>query len=129
MNDPRDDELRALFAAQRQDDAAASRSFAQTVAAARRRAQRRPRLAAPLHALAGAAALLVIAVALGTWGRGRRAPGDSLAVDLGAVRWAAPTDFLLRTPGSHLLRGMPSLEHVPALSAPAGRVTPTDRDS
>jgi hypothetical protein len=29
-------------------------------------------------------------------------------VDLASVRWEAPTDFLLRTPGTELLRTVPT---------------------
>ncbi len=53
-----------------------------------------------------AAALLIVAVDVT---RRRASPMPSVAVDLDATHWRAPTDFLLATPGVELLRDIPEL--------------------
>jgi hypothetical protein len=55
-----------------------------------------------------AAAIVVIAVVLARPDR-TRPTGAPHVVDLGAVVWRSPTDFLLSTPGSELLRSVPAI--------------------
>lgn len=103
-----DRDLQERFAVQRRDDAAGltplgvllERERAPLVYTPRRRA-----VLAPL-----AAALAVVALAIHFIGRYPRAP----LVDLAAVRWVAPTDFLLQLPGADLLRTVPSFISLPS---------------
>ena len=55
-----------------------------------------------------AAAIVVIAVVLA---RPDQTPRITVrpAVELGTTAWRSPTDFLLNTPGSELLRSVPSM--------------------
>jgi hypothetical protein len=52
-------------------------------------------------ALAAVAATVVLTL-------GRPRPHRATLVDRAAVRWEAPTDFLLRAPGAELLRTIPT---------------------
>lgn len=103
IDDDRD--LHARFAAQRREDASVVRPFGAVLA--RRRA---PASLFRRNAMLVAAAASLAAVALGVHFIGRR-PRPPL-VDLAAVRWVAPTDFLLQLPGSELLRTVPSFTPV-----------------
>lgn len=111
-------DLRARFRAWREAEAEAGPSFRSTLAAARHRGARRPlrpvgRRAWSLAVLGGGivAAVLVVLVT--------RRRGRPPVVDLATVRWAAPTDFLLRLPGQRLLEGVPRLGDVDRLVAPS----------
>ncbi len=65
---------------------------------------------APWRVPVWAAAVLVAAVGVLWLGEGRERTGArSDLIDLGAAVWVAPTDFLLETPGSELLRSYPAI--------------------
>jgi hypothetical protein len=110
MNDV-DRELREMFARLRQEDRAHMPSFRAPAAREAPRWIWSPRIAV-------AAAVVLIALVLARPDRDPR--NTSLhVVDLGAAAWQSPTDFLLITPGSELLRT------VPAVGSP-GDWTPID---
>lgn len=145
MPDDSDRELRARFARLRTEEGEASGAFRVPGRAEPRREPRR--LPYRLPATLAAAAVIVVA-ALSLVDRESRAPRSdvehragplpSLAMDppafvSGSVRriplqlaWRTPTDVLLDTPGSELLRDLPSLGvsilgdlHAPAPPRPA----------
>jgi hypothetical protein len=96
-------DLRSQFQALRRDTALGTPAFGATLSGVterRRRAARARRQVAAI-ALGATAAVLLFAVL---------APHHKRAalVDLASVRWEAPTDFLLRTPGTELLRTVPT---------------------
>lgn len=95
-------DLRRRFAQLREADRERAPSFAQTHGRARRsrRATRRVR---PLM-IAAVAAVVIVAV----WMENARSFSPS-AVTPAIATWRAPTDILLRTPGSDLLGVMPAL--------------------
>ncbi len=98
-------ELRRHFAQLRAADRERTPGFAQTYA--RARARRSSRAALPMRRLVigAAAAGVVIAAA---WLARPRSFSSSTATPTIAT-WRAPTDILLRTPGSELLGAMPAL--------------------
>ena len=96
-----DRELRKLFAQLKGEDRARTPSFR---APAMRVAPRRR----PIVRVALAAAIVVIAVVLARPDQTPRIMAGP-AVDLGTTAWRSPTDFLLNTPGSELLRSVPSV--------------------
>ena len=96
-----DQELRKLFARLKDEDRGRTPSF------------RAPALRVapgwrPLARVALAAAVVVIAVVLA---RPDQTPRMTVhpAVYLGTTAWRSPTDFLLSTPGSELLRSVPAV--------------------
>ena len=95
-------EFRRRFAQLREADRERAPSFAQTYGCARRswRATLRRQ---PL--LVGVAAAAVIAAFLIMHGRSFSPPAATPPI----ATWRAPTDVLLRTPGSELLGAMPAL--------------------
>lgn len=97
MNDD-DRSLRELFARLKQEDRGRIPSFRMPKGRARTRAVWVPRVA-----IAAAIALVAIVLARPD----RPAPSVSV-VDLGSVTWRSPTDFLLATPGSDLMRTVPA---------------------
>ena len=96
-------EIRRRFARMREADEERAPSFAQTHG--RANAQRRPRATLRARTLvAGAAAVIVVAA---VWmARGRSVPPEPTPT---IMTWSAPTDVLLRTPGSELLGAMRAL--------------------
>jgi hypothetical protein len=99
-----DSEIRQRFAQLREADQERAPSFAQTYGHARaRRSWRATLRSRPL--LIGAAAVIVIAAISFAYSRSlsHSAAASSIAT------WRAPTDVLLRTPGSELLGAMPAL--------------------
>jgi hypothetical protein len=98
-----DRDLREQFAALREKTGAGAPSFRSTLADAARLGRPGIRLRYPVAVALGAASVAALALAVSHFG-GRRAT----LVDLTVVRWRAPTDFLLRTPGAELLRTMPA---------------------
>jgi hypothetical protein len=97
-------ELRRRFEQLRAADREGAPTFSQTYARARaRRMRRRALRVQPL--VIGAAAVVMIAVA---WLAHVRSFSPS-AVTPTIGNWQAPTDVLLRTPGSELLGAMPAL--------------------
>ena len=100
MNDD-DRDLRALFARLKQEDRARVPSFRAP------RAREAPRWGR-VGQVALAAAVVLIALVL-AW-PDRTPPAVARpAVDLRTVAWQSPTDFLLITPGSELLRTVPAV--------------------
>jgi len=97
-----DSEIRHRFAQLRESDRERAPSFAQTYGRARRRFGAMPRV--PPLAIAMAATVFIAAVWLAnTRSVSRPTPTPTIAT------WRAPTDVLLRTPGSELLGTMPAL--------------------
>ena len=97
MNDD-DRLLRELFARLKREDRAHTPSFRTPVRRVRTRSVWVPRVA-----IAAAIALVAIVLA-----RPDRPSSSVSVVDLGAATWRSPTDFLLATPGSDLMRTVPS---------------------
>lgn len=105
-----DDDLRARFAALRQEDSALLPRF---------RVGQQALGATPRLGRWIAAAALASAAAAVLWLVGRdREAGDRFALDLAAAVWRAPTDFLLETPGRDLLRQVPEVGRVMVPSLP-----------
>jgi cell division protein FtsN len=99
-----DSEIRQRFAQLREADQESAPSFAQTYGRARaRRSLRATRRVRPL-VIATAAAVVITAIGLAY----ARSLSPSAATPEIAT-WRAPTDVLLRTPGSELLGEMPAL--------------------
>lgn len=96
-----DRELRKLFAQLKDEDRGHTPSFRAPVMKVASRWILPARVAL-------AAAIVVIAVVLA---RPDQTPRTAMrpAVDLGTTAWRSPTDFLLNTPGSELLRSVPSV--------------------
>ena len=97
-------EIRQRFAQLRESDRVGAPSFAQTYARARsRQSWRAIRRVRPLM-IGAAAAVVIAAVWLArSWSL---SPSDATET---IATWRAPTDVLLRTPGSELLGTMPAL--------------------
>jgi hypothetical protein len=105
----RERDLRELFARLREEDRARTPPFYASVVA--RAQQRRPRSGWALRAAVAAAAVLVIALGYElrqTAVRRERARAEVRRPLLARPGWAAPTDFLLNTPGSRLLHTVPT---------------------
>jgi hypothetical protein len=100
--DDRDDALREAFGALRREDAQGAGSFASLVA--RPPVSRRGPALILGRTLAAAALLASLAVGLAV----RRAPPAPPAT-ASITAWTAPTDFLLRTPGSEVLDTIPRI--------------------
>jgi hypothetical protein len=121
-HDPADDRLRQAFAELRGADAAGAPSFAAVTTSARK-VRGAPSMA-PLLGRALAAAALAAAVAVGL--SVRRPPGPPAIASI--EPWTAPTDFLLRTPGSDVLDSVPHIvPRRPLLDVTAGQ--PSNRRS
>ena len=104
MHPSDDQDLRARFAALRDEDAAGTPPLGVMLARAQRgRAARRP-VVRWLPAIGVSAAGIVLAVALLRPGNRERS-----LVSLEAARWHSPTDFLLRVPGAEYFESVPSL--------------------
>lgn len=96
-------EIRRRFARLREDDKESAPSFAQTYG--RAHAQRRPRATLRARTLVvGAAATVALAA---VWLARARSVSSELTPTI--MTWSAPTDVLLRIPGSELLGAMPAL--------------------
>lgn len=109
MSDDREDrDLRARFEALSREVEAHMPGYALARSAGIPAARRRRW---PTLALAAAAALAVLGGTLVLSHRSSRRDRDALAalrLDLAAVTWVAPTDFLLETPGAVYLRTVPT---------------------
>jgi hypothetical protein len=101
MIDHDDDALRRRFHALAGEDEMAARPFRLPEAATR------GRWPATRLAVAAAAVLAVAGAAGYAWRVSR--PEPPYPIDLGAVTWNGPTDFLLVTPGASLLRELPRI--------------------
>jgi hypothetical protein len=99
-----DREIRQRFAQLREADQESAPSFAQTYGRARaRRSMRAISRVQPL-VIGAAAAVTIAAVAL-SYARSSSSSAGTPEI----TTWRAPTDVLLRTPGSELLGEMPAL--------------------
>jgi hypothetical protein len=107
MTDERDREIGAMFARLKAEERRDAPSFQEVRARATRRHAARWTRVPVLATIAAAVALLVI----GTLVRQDRTRPDVafLDVDLRASTWSSPTDFLLTTPGSDLMRMVPAV--------------------
>jgi hypothetical protein len=104
----RDDEIRQRFAQLREADRESAPGFAQTYARARARRSARAIHRVRPAVIAAAAAVVIAAV----WLANARSFSTHTVVTptIAAIAaWRAPTDVLLRTPGSELLGAMPAL--------------------
>jgi hypothetical protein len=101
MMDHDDDALRRRFQALADEDEIAARLFRLPERATR------GRWPATRLALAAVAVLAVAGAAGYAWRAFRAEP--PYPIDLGAVTWNGPTDFLLDTPGASLLRELPRI--------------------
>ena len=99
-----DHHVKQAFEALRREDAAGGPSFQATVAAARAR-----RTGAPGHRVLRLAAVVAVLVTVVVLSIRHGRDGRRLEIDLAAVRWQAPTDFLLTLPGDAVLRSVPQL--------------------
>lgn len=101
-----DNDLRERFAVLREEEATNRPRFG--VPAERRL----PRRIAPVWVAVPAAAAVAT-----VWfiGRDRGEPEAPYAIDLSSTAWAAPTDFLLETPGSDLLATLPDIGNTPPI--------------
>lgn len=97
-------ELRRRFAQLREADSDRAPSFAQTYGRAHARYGRRPVLRVRPLVISAAAAVLIAAIWIG---HERSLSPAAATTEIGT--WRAPTDVLLRTPGSELLGEMPAL--------------------
>ncbi|HVT41223.1 MAG TPA: hypothetical protein VHE78_19460 [Gemmatimonadaceae bacterium] len=97
-------ELRRRFAQLREADRAGAPSFTQIFERVRARPSWRATLRVRPLAIGAAAAVVVAAVWVAR-GRSFSPSGSSPTI----TTWSAPTDALLRTPGSELLGAMPAL--------------------
>jgi hypothetical protein len=104
-----DGDLPELFARLREEDRARAPSFQATIAAGARRRRLPPKWV--VRAVAAAAAVVVITFAYEyrqTAARRERARAELRHRVIARSGWATPTDFLLNTPGTPLLRTLPS---------------------
>ncbi|HEY8852121.1 MAG TPA: hypothetical protein VIM36_08070, partial [Gemmatimonadaceae bacterium] len=97
-------EIRQRFAHLRESDRDSAPGFAQTYARARSRQSRRVIQRVRPLVIAAAAAVVIAAV----WIAKPRSFSSRTATESIAT-WRAPTDVLLRTPGSEVLGAMPAL--------------------
>jgi len=99
-----DGEIRQRFAQLRESDRKGAPSFAQTYARARGRRSTGATLRVRPLVIGAAAAVVIAAVWLAN---ARSFSSHTLTPTI--ANWRAPTDVLLRTPGSELLGAMPAL--------------------
>ena len=100
MNDD-DRDLRALFARLKEEDRAGVPSFRTP------HGRQAPRWGSVARVAMAAAAILIALVL--AWPDRTPPAGARQVVDLRSVTWQSPTDFLLITPGSELLRTVPAV--------------------
>lgn len=105
-----DQDLRDRFAALRRDEETQAPEFAGLIGSRRERGRRRP--IKLIAAMAFSAAMIAAALFMGRapWNREfwrpHLEPGSQVA---SITKWKSPTDFLLETPGTELLRTVPDL--------------------
>ena len=106
-----DADLRAAFAALREEDAARVPAFDAVLAGASRSAadRRRPWLLPSLTGTVAAAALVVAVIAV------TRRPEPPPPPVASIEQWTAPADFLLETPGRDFLETVPRIGELPAI--------------
>jgi hypothetical protein len=102
---PPDDDLRARFQALRNREVPLAPAFSLAGADARRVTHRARRMRRAWYAAGGVALASAAAVALVVaWPKAPPFP-----IDLAGTTWTGPTDFLLDTPGSDMLRTVPMI--------------------
>jgi hypothetical protein len=106
MREHDDQNLRSRFEALRAQEVAGAASFQATLAAARRRRVAVRGLRTLVVAVAGVVAGTTVGLLLARHVRPRG------VIALAAVRWYAPTDFLLKLPGAELLRSTPQFGRI-----------------
>lgn len=127
-NTPRDHELQQRFERQRESLLSQARPFDDVLSRGRLR-KKRPSLRRP--AAAGVAAVLMVVVVLvGTRVLRDETPPATADVsphslDLGAVTWRGPTDFLLETPGREFLLSVPTISAI-RTGSPDSTARPTE---
>lgn len=125
---PRDHELHQRFERQRESALSQARPFDEVVSRGRQRKQR-PSLRRP--AATGAAAVLMLVVVLAATRVFREDAPPAAAdvsphrLDLGAVTWRGPTDFLLDTPGREFLLSVPTISAINT-GSPDSTARPTE---
>ena len=102
MSQADDKDLVDRFAAMRRAERASAPMFANV----RARAERQHSLRAPFALAAAAVAATIIGVLVG---RDLLRRDESALLDLDAIHWTAPTDFLLNVPGNWMLRDLPEI--------------------
>ena len=102
-DDPRETELRRLFAERQRRDEAASPSYERVVLRPARVRHGRRRLA-----LASCAVGVLLLTLLAVWRERPGAPALPTPDQPTLATWKAPTDFLLAVPGGELLDSTPS---------------------
>jgi len=120
MTKGNDHDLGERFHALRREDAAGAPPFNAMLAAARAR-----RAGPPRRRTVWLAAAAVVAACVGLALLFTRPHRHGVTIDLAAVRWEAPTDFLLDLPGAALLRALPKLGRV---TLPGAGFTDTNSD-
>ena len=98
-----DEKIRHWFERLKQDDARTAPSFSSSWRSAESRVKRPGSVRFRLAAIA---AVIVLAAA-GAWIVLKQRPARPIATVAQLSQWRAPTDFLLETPGSQLLRTIP----------------------
>jgi hypothetical protein len=120
--DPREAELRELFAERERRDEAASPSYERVVhrpAGAPRNGRRR--LAPAAWALTGALLLALVALEIVWRAHPGSVPSPALSPDQPTLAtWKAPTDFLLSVPGGELLDSTPAFPDPDLPALPSG---------
>lgn len=107
---PDDGDLAERFARLRKAERETTPPFAQISERRERPQSHRGPFALGLAAAVMAAAIIGVLVQ-----RGRPRPEAPAPLDLRTARWTAPTDFLLKVPGSWLLRDVPQIAEPPSL--------------
>lgn len=98
-----DDDLRARFRSLATDEAPAAPVYSRTQVDARRAVLRARRVRTVWYSAGGVAVAAAAAIAAFVM----RPPAPPFPLDLSTTMWIAPTDFLLNTPGSSMLRDIP----------------------
>jgi len=101
-----DEDLRDRFAALRREEEARTPEFARLLKTRVERVRRWPAVS-----MTAAAVCTVIVIAVALWlGRAAWRPHQEQRAAVASITaWKSPTDFLLETPGSEMLRTMPEL--------------------
>jgi hypothetical protein len=107
MPDQSDDAaLRVRFRALAEAEAESAPPFARTPSCPR---VDRRQVAVRVRLTVGVVAAVLALAAVGYAWRARLARPVPFPIDLAAVTWTGPTDFLLETPGAGLLRDVPTI--------------------
>ncbi len=122
-----DSDLREIFSVLKEEHRQLGTSFRAVLERSRSRRRETSRRWVAAASLAAAGAVIAITL-VNTINRAN--PEPWMHPTLSASSWRAPTDFLLETPGRHLLRGIPSLGFPtdwPLPAAPGGTAADSNR--